>query len=233
MVFQISSLLMRIGACHFMKFARVIVFAFVSSFSFMSAANQDDVKVILRSPAFLFDGNEDGKIGFMTDYSTRANFGTFVYSDEYHAWKFGIGLDGAIFAIGKNVLWRAGANFDALADMQNKNFLFRLGQTHYEVFSAFEFRLDESVVYLGYRHRCRHGADTTYSRIVMKSGPEIGFNGLFHLGPVQIISSSGLLAYIVGQNEDLAHQPRINLSSTVQAEYQPWEKVSIFASVGL
>jgi hypothetical protein len=215
-----------------MRFFKSLLFVFLALYPVIGVAYQDDARILLRRPVLLFDGNEKGKTLFLTDFAGRSNFGSFLGTDEYHSWLFGTGLDLALLSFSDGAIWRIGLNMDALADAGNE-ISFRMAQTHYEFTTAFEFKLDESVFYLGWRHRCRHGADNADTRIIMKTGPEIGFNGLNHLGPVDLIWSASLLTYVFGQNQDVSHQHRMNLSGSVQAEYEPWEGIGLFASAGL
>jgi|GEM_PF-4582235 len=197
-----------------------------------AVAHQDDVRVLLRKPLVLFDGNEEGRTHFLSDYTVRANFGSYFATDEFHSWRFGLGFDKGVLSFSDRAVWRFGLNLDTIADSDN-SIGFRIAQTHYEVFSAIEFKIDESVAYVGYRHRCRHAADGTDARIIMKSGPEIGYNSLYHLGAVDLLWANSAIVYVYGQNDDLTHQPRVNVSSSAQVEMPITREISLFAGVGM
>jgi len=210
-----------------------LVAIFVSLlFSVHSFAHQDDARILLRKPLLLFDDGEAGKLVWLGDYAVLANFGSYFATDEFHSWRFGVGFDKGLIAFSNSAVWRFGLNLDTIADSEN-SIKFRIGQTHYEVFSAMEFKVDESVAYVGYRHRCRHAADKTDARIIMKTGPEIGFNGLHHAGRFDILWSASALYYLYGQNDDLGHQHRMNVSTSVQAELALGDGIDLFSSAGL
>ena len=215
-----------------MTFLKRNLILFFVLFSLGLDAHQDDARIIMRRPVTLFDGSELGKTKFLSDYAVRANFGGYFATDEFHSWRFGAGIDQSLLTFSKNALWRFSLNLDTIADSYN-SIGFRIAQTQYEVFTALEFKLDESVAYLGFRHRCRHGADKTDSRIIMKTGPEIGFNGLNHMGPFDVLWSSSLLLYVYGQNDDLSHQHRMNLSASVQTELPLSNSLNLFAGAGM
>lgn len=209
-----------------------LLFALITFSGVGAIAQQDDARVLMRQPTFLFEGNEQGRTLFLSDFAARVSFGGFLSNADYHTWQFGSGVDTALISFSDAAIWRVTLNLDALAD-SNNSIGFRMAQTHYEFFSAFEFKVDESVWYAGWRHRCRHAADSTPSRIIMKSGPEFGFNGLHHLGPIDLIWHASVLPYVFGQNEDLSHQHRLNISTSLQAEYPILDGIRLFASGGL
>jgi len=198
--------------------------------SFASFANQDDVRVQLRPPLILFKYSEADRIKFFSEAASRGNFGYFVHSDEFHAWQFGVGLDFVVVSLSDIALLRLGSNFDGIADTSN-DIYFRMGQTHYEVFTALEYRVLDSVLYAGYRHRCRHGADGTLARILRRTGPEIGFNGILSLGPVDVQLATSVNAYLFAFNRPF--EPRLSTSSTMQAEISLWNNFALFVGAGL
>lgn len=204
-----------------------LVFAFAS---FASLANQDDVRVQLRPPLILFKYSEADQIKFFSEVASRGNFGYFVHSDEFHAWQFGVGLDFVVVSLSDIAILRLGSNFDGIADTSN-DIYFRMGQTHYEVFTAVEYRVLDSVLYAGYRHRCRHSADGTLARILRRTGPEIGFNGRLSLGAVDLQLATSVNAYLFAFNRP--YEPIVGTSSTLQAEVSLWSNFALFVGAGL
>lgn len=202
-------------------------------------AAQDDVPSYLRPPDFLFDGNLDGQTRFLSDYALKTGYGAYVIGDAWHTWQFGNGVDLALAALGKDVVWRTSFTMEAVADSQTEGFFFRLAQTHYDVSTALELRLDTDfwqafIFYVGYHHRCRHAADGTLARIVMKSGPEVGYSARMPLHPkLHLTSHSALNAFLFGQNEDLEHQPRLMLTTVWQLEWTPVEEMTLFTASGI
>lgn len=198
--------------------------------SFVSFANQDDVRVQLRPPLILFKYSEADQIKFFSEVASRGNFGYFVHSDEFHAWQFGVGLDFVVVSLSDVALLRLGSNFDGIADTSN-DIYFRMGQTHYEVFTAVEYRVLDSVLYAGYRHRCRHAADGTLARILRRTGPEVGFNGKMTLGTVDLQLATSANLYLFALNRP--YEPILGTSSTLQAEMPLLSNIALFLGAGL
>lgn len=210
---------------------RLIVLLFL--ISGMLQAAQDDLYVILRSPYSLFDGNRPNQTGFLTDFTFRGGFGRYFVSPNKETWQFKSYGDMSVVSFGENGLWRVGIGLEGIADDDN-NIGFRIAQSLYEFFTAVEWRLGPGVIYGGYRHRCKHGIDNTDTRIVMRSGPELGYNLLRDFGPFRLIWNNQLDVFITGQNKDTTSLARGFLGSAAQVEYAvPGNWIKLFASAGL
>jgi hypothetical protein len=194
-------------------------------------AAQDDVLGSLRSPYALFGGNEEEKTKFLSDFTFRGGFGTYMMGDGHHSWQFKSHGDIALISFGKTGLWRMGVGLDGIADSEN-SIGFRIAQNHYEYFTALEGIAGPGVAYGGYRHRCKHLADNTVGRIVMRSGPEFGYKSLFNLPFGDLIWESTVLLVLAGQNEDITFHPRAFFSNAIQLEYKVWPSMKLFSTVG-
>jgi len=197
-----------------------------------SLAAQDDVQVSLRSPFSLFKGNEKDKIHLLSDFNFRGGFGVYLLGDNFHKWQFKSGGDVAILSVGSDIIWRLGINLEGIADGQN-SIGFRLAQNQYEFFTALEILLGPGVIYGGYRHRCRHGADNTLTRIIMRSGTEIGYNAAVKTGKFDLIWNTAGQLIMAGQNADLKVHPRAYASSAFQLEYPILPFLRLFSTIGM
>ncbi len=229
--------------------ARILLLAFFFCSAQPLFAIQEDVNPILRHPDFLFSGNEEAKTNFLSAKAFKGGFGVYLKGDQDHVWQFKSAEDVGFFSFGKNMLWRTSFMVEGLADSgKDKKVEFRMRQTGYDLSTAFELLHNEDdVFYIGYHHRCRHGsdhvtdqnvltpdsADSYDSRVVMRSGLEIGYKAIFRIGAFNLISNSDLNTYLWGQNIDISFQPRLALSSVLQVEYARFKNVTPFFSAGL
>lgn len=212
-------------------------------------AIQEDVNPVLRRPDFLFAGNSENKINFLSAKAFKGGFGAYLMGDKNHSWQYKSAGDFAVLSISKDMLWHVGFMIEGLADSgKDQKGGFRMRQSGYDIFTALEFRLRMTdVFYVGYHHRCRHGSDHTTdqeiylpglvesfdSRILMRSGPELGYNAAFQVGDFKFINNNIMNTYLWGQNIDISFQPRLALSSTVQVEYSHFHKITPFMSAGI
>jgi hypothetical protein len=228
---------------------RLFVFAILFCFFSPLLAIQEDVNPILRRPDFLFTGNVENETHFLSVKAAKGGFSGYLMGDRNHSWQFKSAGDVGVVSFGQDKLWRISIMLEGLADSgADQKAVFRMRQAGYDFLTALEFRLrKKDVFYFGYHHRCRHGsdhvtdqdiplpgsADSFDSRIVMRSGIETGYNAAFQVGNFKLINSSIINTYLWGQNIDITFQPRFALSSTLQAEYSYFSKITPFLSAGM
>ncbi len=219
----------------------IIFLLFGALFASFTFAAPEDIDVILREPNLLFRGSQVGKVDFLTAGALRAGFGGYLMGHSYQTWQFKSAADLVPIAFGEVALWRMGVGLQGLADTGN-DIGFRLVQNHYEFYTAFEALFGPGVGYLGYRHRCRHGVDANnISRVVMRSGPEIGYKWAFSGGPLNFTWNSWANYFITGQNQrkdapwiyEGIFQQRMLFGSVLQAEWWLRPYIGLFATLGL
>jgi len=195
----------------------------------IARADQDDVPVSFGSADHLF--TEDTDTTWLTATETSVDLGFYALRDEHHSWHGRLKGDLAIAQFGRDTLWRMGLAMQTVADHRNE-IAFRLTRLYYDTSLLLEHRLFSGVGYLGYRHRCSHGADAAVpGRILIRSGPELGYQHDMSWGALVLSARAFLHGTLIGQNSDPKFKPRLHWAKVFRLAYRP-ASVTWFASLG-
>jgi hypothetical protein len=191
-------------------------------------ANQDDVPVPLVPAEALLRHTP----GWLTGSAGEADLAIYPWQGVGHErWHGRVRVDVAIVQPTADSLVRLGLSIQTIADDRN-DIDFRLVRVHYDAFAGYEQRMQVGVAYAGYRHRCSHGADSAVAgRILIRSGPEIGYRLQRSVAGVQLGASIFAHLSAIAQNEDVHHMPRALLAAAGELRW-PLHWASFVVSAG-
>ncbi|HXW53917.1 MAG TPA: hypothetical protein VEL47_07420 [Myxococcota bacterium] len=176
---------------------------------------QDDVAVLLSDEVPNFARHPG--LGYLSGASAEVRLGRYLVGEENFGWRGGVGGDVSLLSFGEKLVWHMGLNMETLADDQN-DINFRLVQVYYQALTGVKWRLDDGVLYFGYRHRCSHGTDNAeVGRITIRSGLTTSYQWTLNRGRFRLDLKPGINVYLLGQNHDKAAQPKGGAFVSAQA----------------
>jgi hypothetical protein len=180
-------------------------------------ASQDDILV----PVPVAEALLTPATGWLTASVGQADLAFYpIEGSGYHRWHGRLRADIAVAQPSVDSVVRLGLAVQTVADDRN-DISFRLTRLYYDAFAAYEHRLGPGIGYIGYRHRCSHGADAAVEgRVLIRSGPELGYELSQAFEPFTLHAQASVHTSLIAQNPDLGALPRLLLGAAADLQWR-------------
>lgn len=198
----------------------------------VALASQSEIPLPLGTPFARTSANAPGAWVGVPRVVGGAGLGIHPLAGSPQLWEGTAKGDVTLLGAGERVALGGSLTQQTSADGGN-DIHFRLTRLYYDADLGADWRLGEHHgVSLRYRHRCSHGADDVDGRILIRSGPALGWEGAW--GSVtQVRATATLETVLIGQNADLRFQPRGLLGGAVSVSRPVRGDLSLVGTAGL
>ena len=194
-------------------------------------ATQDDVRLPLDPPSRWLP--EDPGITALPALGGVGSMGVYPVGGPVHVWHGRGEFEAALIGFSRDTALTGGFSSETVADARN-SIDFRLVRLFYEATLGVRQRLGPGVAHVGFRHRCSHGVDDAVpDRILIRSGPTLGWRGLWDVSRWTLQAGGDLEWTLIGQNPDTTFQPRGLLDGVGSAQVRLSDSLSWTTAAGL